>query len=96
VPFAELHELQAGYGTATTGSNGRAGKTAEAEKKREGVVGGVAGAVKGVSNKARALRASAGAAVGDFTLVVVGLLTLASAILGSLVLYRLSRQHLLR
>jgi hypothetical protein len=57
------------------------------------VVGGVAGAVKGVTKKARALRASAGAAVGDFTLVVVGLLTLASAILGSLVLYRLSRQH---
>jgi hypothetical protein len=52
----------------------------------------VAGAVKRATKKVRPLAATAGAAVDDFILLVVGLVTLASALLGGLVLYRLSRE----
>jgi hypothetical protein len=51
--------------------------------------------VKGVSKKVRPLAATAGA-VDDFILFVVGFVTLASALLGGVVLYRLARQHRLR
>jgi hypothetical protein len=66
--------------------------TEKAEKKRRGAAA-VVGAAKGVTKK---LRAGAEAVVDDFVLVLVGLLTLSSALLGALVIYRLSRQHLPR
>jgi hypothetical protein len=52
----------------------------------------VGGVVKRATKKVRPLAATAGAAVGDFILLVVGLVTLASALLGGLVLYRLSKE----
>jgi hypothetical protein len=66
--------------------------TQRAEKKRRGAAAGVVGAAKGVTKK---LRAGAEAVVDDYILVLVGLLTLLSALLGTVVIYR-SRQHLLR
>jgi hypothetical protein len=72
-------------------STGQTPDTAKAEKKR-GAADEVVGAAKGVTKK---LRAGAEAVVDDFILVLVGLLTLASALLGAVVIYR-SRQHLLR
>jgi hypothetical protein len=91
----DLDEIGAVSGPGSSGTTRRSPSTDEGEK-REGVVGGVAGAAKGVAKKARTLRASAGAAVDDVVLAIVGLLALSSALLGGLVLYRLSRQHLLR
>jgi hypothetical protein len=88
-------EIGAVSGPGSSGARERSPNTDEGEK-REGVVDGVVGAAKGVAKKARTLRASTGAAVDDVVLVIVGLLALSSALLGGLVLYRLSRQHLLR
>jgi hypothetical protein len=73
-----------------------ASPNSERAKKRKPVVDGVVGAAKGAAKTAGALRASASEAVGDLPLVVVGLFTAASALLGGFVLYRLSRQNALR
>lgn len=67
-------------------------ETEKADTKRRGATAGVVGAAKGVTKK---LRAGAEAVVDDYILVLVGLLTLLSALLGAVVIYR-SRQHLLR
>jgi hypothetical protein len=66
--------------------------TTEQAQKRKSPAAGVVGAAKGVTKK---LRAGAEAVVDDLVLVIVGLLMLLIAFLGSLVLYRMSRQHLL-
>jgi hypothetical protein len=65
--------------------------TKRPEKKRRADAK-VVGAAKGVT---KTLRAGAEAVVDDFILVLVGLLTLSSALLGAVVIYR-SRQHLIR
>ena len=64
----------------------------KADEKGRGPADEVVGAAKGVTKK---LRAGADAVVDDFVLVLIGLLTLSSALLGAFVIYR-SRQHLLR
>jgi hypothetical protein len=80
----------------SSGSTERLANTEKQEKKRASASGGLTGAAKEAAKKARALGASAGAAVHDFVLGLVGLLTLSSAVLGGFVAYRLARQHLLR
>jgi hypothetical protein len=72
-------------------TTGQSTDTEKAEKKRRGAAA-VVGAAKGVTKK---LRAGAEAVVDDYILVLVGLSTLLSALLGAVVIYR-SRQHLLR
>jgi hypothetical protein len=67
-------------------------KTEPAAKKKRGATDDVVRAAKGVT---KTLRAGAEAVVNDFILVLIGLLTLSSALLGAVVIYR-SRQHLLR
>jgi Na+/H+-translocating membrane pyrophosphatase len=66
------------------------------KKKPKSSAGSVAGAAKGVAKKVKALRASTRDAVGNSILALVGALTLASALLGALVLYRLSKGPLFR
>ncbi len=78
----------------SSGTSGASPNTERAKKRKP--VDGVVGAAKGVAKKAGALRANASEAVGDLPLVVVGLFTAASALLGGFVLYRLSRQNALR
>jgi hypothetical protein len=73
-------------------STGNAAATEKAKKKPRGAGDKVVGATKGVT---KTLRAGAEAVVDDFILVLVGLLTLSSALLGAVVIYR-SRQHLMR
>jgi hypothetical protein len=82
----------AGVSSSRTGAS----PNTEGAKKRKPVVDGVVAAAKGVAKKAGALRASAGEAVGDLPLVIVGLFAATSAFLGAFVLYRLSRQHAVR
>jgi hypothetical protein len=94
-PFAELGELGAVLGVQANRTAAGAANPEDAEKKRESVRDQVVGAADGVAKKAGELGTSARKAVGDFVLVLVGLLTLASALLGTLVIYRVSRQHLL-
>jgi hypothetical protein len=65
---------------------------AKAAKERKSTGDKLVGAAKGVT---KTLRAGAGAVIDDTVLVLVGLLTLASALLGGFVIYR-SREHLLR
>lgn len=73
---------------------------AEKRKKQGGIVDGVLGATKRVTKKAQGLGARTGAAVkdplSDPFILVVGLLTLASASLGALVLHRVAMEHLRR
>jgi hypothetical protein len=85
-----LPDLDAGDAPTVGQSSGPAAKTKKADKKRRGAA--LVGAAKGVS---KTLQAGAEAVVDDFILVLVGLLTLASALLGAFVIYR-SRQHLFR
>jgi hypothetical protein len=73
----------------------------DTKRKQAGIVDRILGATKSITKKGHGLSARTSAAVRDpfsdpVILVVVGLLTLASAFLGTLVLYRLSREHLLR
>jgi hypothetical protein len=91
-PFVPLNELDAAGLPPVGQSTGQAKDTEKADKKRRGAAGNVVGAAKGVT---KSLRAGAEAVVNDLVLVLVGLLTLASALLGAVVIYR-SRQHLLR
>jgi hypothetical protein len=91
-PFAGLRDIESAFGQPVSGTSGRSTTTKQAEKKRETAADGVVGAAKGVTKK---LRAGAEAVVDDFVLVIVGLLMLLIAFLGSLVLYRMTRQHLL-
>lgn len=84
--------MQAGVGSPASETSDRATNKEQATKKRRGATAKVVGAAKGVT---KTLRAGADAVVDDFILVIVGLLTLASALLGAVVIYR-SRQHLMR
>jgi hypothetical protein len=86
-----LNDLDAAVVPAAGQSSETAADTAKPKKKR-GAADEVVGAAKGVTKK---LRAGAEAVVDDFVLILVGLLTLSSALLGAVVIYR-SRQHLTR
>jgi hypothetical protein len=72
-----------------------------AKKKQAGIVDRVRGVTKSIAKNGHGLSARTAAVVKDplsdpFILVIVGLATLASAFLGTLVLYRVSREYLLR
>lgn len=95
---AEAREIvgaASGHDESPTGAAG--------EQKRASVIDRVAGAVKGVTKNARKVTATVGAAVqpddplsNPFVLAIVGLLTLSSALLGTLVLVRVARGQRLR
>lgn len=96
---AEAREIEAAVGIGVGGSSDPA---ATGKAKRVSVIAQVVGAAKGVTTKAQALSSRIVRAVEDepfsdpFVRVILGLLTLSSAVLGALVLFRLSRAHLLR
>jgi hypothetical protein len=98
--LAEARKIDAALRVGARGRNASSNDRVAAEKKKQaGIVGPVLGATKGITNHAQGLSARTGAALKDplsdpFILVIVGLSTLASAFLGALVLYRLSREHL--
>ncbi|HEV3478327.1 MAG TPA: hypothetical protein VG144_02630 [Gaiellaceae bacterium] len=76
----------------------RGGPSAAAQRKpqpaRDGGVLGASTSLRGAA--ARTRDAATGALSDPYVLSAVGLLTLLSAALGGLVLYRLRREHLLR
>jgi hypothetical protein len=90
-PFGTLDDFDVVVVSPASQSTGSATDTKKPEKKRR-ADDKVVGAAKGVT---KTLRAGAEAVVDDFILVLVGLLTLSSALLGAVVIYR-SRQHLMR
>jgi hypothetical protein len=97
--FDEIRKLDAAVGAGATARNERSiGPRPPAKaKKRAGAPDRVAGAVKGVRKGAARLAATTGAAfTSPKFLLVVGFLTLASALLGLLVLYRAWRENLVR
>jgi hypothetical protein len=91
---AEAHEIEMAIGAAPTGSDDDPVKTKSVAQR---VADPIMGAAKAVVKKAKAVPAAVGAAVEDnpfsdpFVLVVVGLLTLAFALLGTLVLLQVVR-----
>lgn len=92
---AEAHEIETAIGAAPAGSSDDPGGKRQSVAER--LTDPVLGAAKAVVKKAKALPAAIGAAVEDnpfsdpFVLVIVGLLTLAFALLGTLVLLQVVR-----
>jgi hypothetical protein len=90
---AEAQEIETAIGAAPAGSNGDPAPTT----KRQSIADPIVAAAKAVVKKAKGLTAGIGAAVEDnpfsdpFVLLIVGLMTLAFALLGTLVLLQVVR-----
>jgi hypothetical protein len=92
--LAEAHEIETAIGAAPAGRDDDGG---QAKSVAERVADPVLGVAKAVVEKAKAVPAAVGGAVADsplsdpFVLAIVGLLTLAFALLGTLVLLQVVR-----
>jgi hypothetical protein len=97
----EARKIEAALSVRASGRSASSKAPAPADKKKQGDgVGRVLGATKDIAKNVQGLGARTAAAVkdplSDPFIVVIGLLTLASAFLGAVVLYRVSKEHLLR